>query len=151
MICLFIKQISTWCGITLLNYLFTAPSTCVISAACYCKHQINVSLISPLSWWRLCYDFITGCVCVFHRNLFQSNCLCHVADKWKQRPPALWVKSVTLWHLPQSAQICQGTFNTLHWWSKSIKFIQAWRRLWLSYTSALPGCVDHELKKKKNK
>lgn len=148
-ICLFIKQISACYDITLLNYLFTAPNTCVISAACYCKHQINVHLLLRSG----CGDCVmtSSIGCVFQRNLFQSNSLCHVPDKWKQRPPILWVKSVMLRRrsdaLNNQEKSVRGLFNTLHWWSKSIKFIQPWRRLWLSYTSALPVCVDHEWKK----
>lgn len=55
--------------------------------------------------------------------------------------PWLWSNA-----LNNRAKYVKGLFNAPRWWSKSIKFIQPWRRLWLSYTSAVLLCVDHEEK-----
>lgn len=148
--CLFRKQISISYYITLLNYLFTAQNTCVICASCYYKCQINVHLFLHLCCGDCIMTLSIGSS-FFQRNLFQSNFLCHVTNKWKQRPPILYVKSVIPWlwsnALNNQAKYVKGLFNTLCWWSKSIKFIQPWRRLWLSYTSAVLVCVDHKKKK----
>lgn len=79
--CLFGKQISTSCYITLLNYLFTAENTCVICAGCYYKYQINVHLFLHLCCGDCIMTLSIGFFFFFQRNLFQSNFLCRVADK----------------------------------------------------------------------